>query len=535
MSATVAVLPGAVAVRPIETERQAAPDRPGTPHAPPWTPYERLFMSPHVTVTTTRGPVLGEWRDTTARFLGIPYAQAPVGALRFAAPVPPRPWTAPLPALEYGPTAQRRPLFDVVPTTIPEPSVPGDAVLNLDVFTPDPAPGAGLPVLVWIHGGGYRAGSAASPWYDGASFTRDGVVLVSVGYRLGIEGFLHLDDAPDNRGVRDWIAALEWVRENIAAFGGDPDKVTVAGQSAGGGAVQTLLATPSAHGLFRAAISMSGAVMRPQRRRDALAVSERFTRRTQVPATAAALRDLSGDELDGLADVLLAPGPDGGAPDGLVLAPFADGELVPEPVPDAFADGTAAPVPLLLGFTRDEFSAVAPDGVPPEAARAVLAGSGLGPRSVTAYLALHEGLEAGPLLGQALTDATFRGPSLAIAEARAGRSLPTWLYHFVWASTASSPRYRGMAGHCLDIPFAFDLLGAQGVTDVCGDRPPQELADAVHAAWVGFVRDLDPGDNWPRYTAGRRATLVWDTSSRIADDPLRSLREIWAADGRDAG
>ncbi|MFF3332942.1 carboxylesterase family protein [Streptomyces sp. NPDC002888] len=191
--------------------------------------------------TTAHGPVRGERRaDGSLRFLGIPYARPPVGELRFAAPLPPEPWTEPLDATAYGPTAQRRPITEI--TTVPEPTVPGEGVLNLNVFTPDTAPETLLPVLVWIQGGGYVAGSAASPWYDGSAFNRDGVVVVSVGYRLGIEGFLHLDGAPDNRGVLDWIAALEWVRDNIAGFGGDPDKVTIAGQSAGGGAVLTLLA-----------------------------------------------------------------------------------------------------------------------------------------------------------------------------------------------------------------------------------------------------------------------------------------------------
>jgi carboxylesterase type B len=208
------------------------------------------------TVPTRLGPVRGEHRaDGTLRFLGIPYAQPPVGPLRFTAPVPPRPWTEPLEATAYGPTAQRRP--HSANPTIPEPSIPGDAVLNLNVFTPS-IHGA-LPVLVWIHGGGFVAGSAASPWYDGASFNRDGVLLVSIGYRLGDEGFR------DNAAVLDWIAALEWVRDNIAAFGGDPNRVTVAGHSAGGTAVLTLLATPAADGLFHAAISASspGPGLRP--------------------------------------------------------------------------------------------------------------------------------------------------------------------------------------------------------------------------------------------------------------------------------
>ena len=486
-------------------------------------------MTQHVTISTPQGPVTGVQRDGSAAFLGIPYAQPPVGDLRFAAPVPPEPWTRPLDATQYGPTAQRRPFAQV--TTIPEPCVPGAGVLNLNVFTPEPEPrpGAGLPVLVWIHGGGYVAGSAASPWYDGAAFNRDGVVLVSLGYRLGIEGFLHLDDAPDNRGVLDWMAALHWVRENIAAFGGDPAKVTVAGQSAGGGAVQTLLATPAAHGLFRAAISVSGAVMQPQRRADGLAVSELFTGRTGVPATAAALRDLPDDELLALMDKLNAPEPGGQPLPQLTLAPFADGELIPEPVPEAFADGSASPVPLMIGFTHHEFNgaAAAFADAPVEAARGMLAGLGFTPDRAEAYLALHSASSPAQVMGQALTDTLFRAFGSTLADARAEQQLPTWLYQFDWAPVREGQP--GEAFHCLDLPFAFDLLDAERVTDATGAEPPQRLADAVHGAWVAFVRDLDPGQDWPAYTAGRRATMLWDTPERVADDPLRAERAVWTA------
>jgi para-nitrobenzyl esterase len=308
-------------------------------------------------VTTTCGPVHGERRaDGSLRFLGIPYARPPVGERRFAAPTPPDPWTEPLDAVQYGPTAQRRAVMDT--TTIPEPSVPGDGVLNLNVFTPHTDPGGLLPVLVWIHGGGYVAGSAASLWYDGSAFNRDGVVLVSLGYRIGIEGFLHLDDAPDNRGVLDWIAALEWVRDNVAAFGGDPEKVTIAGQSAGGGAVQTLLAVPAACGLFRGVISASGVLMNPDGPEVARAASRLFTARTGIPAMAAALSGLGTDQLLDLQDRLLAPGPDrAGLPPMGIFAPFADGELIPAPVRTSLTEGDAgADTPLLLGSTAHEFN-----------------------------------------------------------------------------------------------------------------------------------------------------------------------------------
>ncbi|MGD3111543.1 carboxylesterase/lipase family protein [Streptomyces sp. YGL11-2] len=435
----------------------------------------------NIDVDTTRGPVRGERRTHSVRFLGIPYAKPPVGRLRFAAPEPPDPWREPRDATVYGPTAQRR---ASEATLIPEPTISGKGTLNLNVFTPDPSPDAGLPVLVWIHGGGYVAGSAASPWYDGRTFNRDGVILVSIGYRLGIEGFLRLEDAPDNRGVRDWIAALRWVQENIAAFGGDPAKVTVGGQSVGGSAVQTLLATPSAGGLFRAAISASGAVMLHQDSSEGRAVAELFTRRTGVPATAAALRDLSDQQLLDHQDALCAPEPDldGPGTHALRLAPFADGQLVPVPVLDALTDAWPAH-PLLLGFTRDEFDFL-PVPRPPDT--------------------------------PSLTDLLFRRPGLAIAEARARHGLPTWLYQFDWSSEESPAP--GLAFHWLDLPFAFDLLDAEGVIEVTGPNPPQSLADAIHSAWVRFVHDLDPGPDWPRFTLDNRPMMRWGPTPHVVSD-----------------
>ncbi|MFE5591731.1 carboxylesterase family protein, partial [Streptomyces sp. NPDC056549] len=370
----------------------------------------------------------------------------------------------------------------------------------------------------------YVAGSAASPWYDGAAFNRDGVVLVSVGYRLGIEGFLHLEGAPDNRGVRDWIAALEWVRDNIAAFGGDPAKVTIAGQSAGGGAVQTLLAVPSARGLFRGALSVSGAVMRPDGPETARAAARLLTSRTGVPATAAALRDLTDDELLDLQDRMAEPGPDReGLPPMLALAPFADGELIPVPVLDALTTGDAgAGVPLMLGFTEDEFSmfpAPGPDGPP---LPVLLGGLGLDPARAEAFAETYAAAGEERYFGQALTDTVFRAPNLAVADARAALGRPTWFYEFRWRSPAL-----GLAFHCLDLPFAFDLLDAEGVTAVAGAEPPRALADAMHRAWVAFVTDQDPGADWSRYTSDERATKIWDAESGIAADPVRRVRELW--------
>ena len=247
----------------------------------------------HPLVQTAEGTVRGVWRGTSAAFLGIPFAEAPVGDLRFLAPVPRSRWTGVRDAVDYGATAQRRPFGEV--TAIPEPSIPGDDILTVNVFTP--APGdtdASLPVLFWIHGGGYKAGSPASPWYDGFAFNRDGVVTVSVGYRLGFDGFGAVDGAPANRGLLDQIEGLRWVQRNIAAFGGDPARVTIAGQSAGGGSVLALLASPLATGLFHAAISQSGSLS-PVPLELAQRRSARMAELAGVPATLDGFRGLTED------------------------------------------------------------------------------------------------------------------------------------------------------------------------------------------------------------------------------------------------
>ncbi|WP_309230443.1 carboxylesterase family protein [Nocardia sp. SYP-A9097] len=474
-------------------------------------------------VRTGSGPVRGLRRDTGCAYLGIPFAQPPVGDLRFAAPVPATPWGEVRDCTAYGPTAQRKQLTTV--TTIPEPVIPGDNVLNLNVFTPDPSGGAKLPVLVWIHGGGFTAGCNASPWYDGAAFNRDGVVLVSIGYRLGVEGFMHLDDAPENRGVLDWIAGLQWVRDNIAAFGGDPNQVTIAGQSAGGGAVWALLGTPSARGLFRAGISVSGAVNQPNDRATALSIAADFTQRTGRPATAAALRDVSDDEMQQLQD---KANQDGAGllthPSLMTFAPYVDGTLIPE---SSTQMGGGPDIPLMMGFTKHEMNAVVDMlPIPAAATGPALLATGLDLPTVAAYHAAYPGLSDSELFGQVLSDRVLRAGAYRVAEARASRGLPTWFYEFGWGDPSS--QYHGQSVHCSDLPFSFDLLHAEGVDRLNGTgQPPQQLADAMHGAWVSFVRNGDPGANWPRYNLAERPTMMWSAESRVVSDPFAAQRPVW--------
>lgn len=464
-------------------------------------------------VATTRGRVRGFTRGGAAVFLGIPFAQAPVGPLRFAAPEPLDPWEGERAATAYGATAQRG---DTGITLIPEPSVPGDATLNVNVFAPaDATPDAALPVLVWIHGGGFVSGSPASRWYDGDAFARDGVVTVVISYRLGFDGFGAIDGAPSNRGLRDQIAALEWVRDEIRAFGGDPERVTIAGQSAGGGSVLALLASPAASGLFARAMALSpavGAVAAPDARRFA----DRLASLAGVQPDRGGFATLPEERLLELQRLAQKPerrarlaGLTALLDDGPPLGPVVDGDLLPRSPLDALADGVAADIPLVVGSTDDEFTMITArarrllDLAPVPLALAVL---GLGRSRRRAYLARSRRRGGAARLGGYVSDRVIRSVVLRTVRARA--AAPTWVYRFAWPSPPI-----GFACHCLDVPFWFDHLDAEGVAAIAGDAPPTDLAGAMHTAAVRFVRGGDPG--WPEWDATARPARVFGAPASI--------------------
>lgn len=485
-------------------------------------------------VRTTAGAVRGRSHPGGYAFFGVPYAAPPFGPRRFAAPVPPEPWDGVRAATQFAPTA---PQPEQGFTIIPEPTIDGgDApdCLAVNVFTPDPG-AAGLPVLVWIHGGGFTNGTSSSPWYDGRSFLRDGVVVVSVGYRLGAEGFLHLPDAPANRAVLDWLAALEWVQANIAAFGGDPDRVTVAGQSAGGAACCTLAGLPRARGLFRAVIAMSGSVALFRTSDEVRATAEAVAAHLGVAPTAAALAAVGPAQL--VEAQVAATGGDGMA--GLLpFAPHLDDELVTETPLDAITAGRTDHLVVVVGTTADEFVvALSTQELDDERLARRLARLGLDGAGVAHYAAT-EGPN-GARYGRALTDLMFTIPAVRVGEARAERAAagrggavaPTFHYRFTWPSP-----WPGVGSvHCLDLPFAWDLLDAEGVGAMAGTEPPQGLADRMHRSWVGAIVDGDPG--WPPFDAERRLGREFAgpelDGGQSADhlpvdrDLLGDLRRLW--------
>ncbi|MFD9941030.1 carboxylesterase/lipase family protein [Nonomuraea sp. NPDC059023] len=433
-------------------------------------------------VRTTAGLVEGKAEEGVLAFLGVPYAAPPFGEHRFGAPAPAPAWQGVRPAGTHGPAAPQAAGEDIG-LYAPDVFATGEDCLNLDIRTPS-LEGTGLPVLVWIHGGAFSIGGNGAAWHQGHRFARDGVVCVAINYRLGFEGFLALEDAPLNRGVLDWLAALEWVRDNIAAFGGDPGNVTIAGQSAGAAAVATLLTMPRAEGLFRRAIVMSGSAGLVATEQEARDYAKTVATRLGIAPTRSAFARLSPAELVAEQPPPLAGG-SGGLNESVPIKPVVDGDLIPA-VPLA-ALPASAHLPLLVGCTSQEADVfvrrMAAD-VDEAAARALLDHLGV--------QVGEAGLTPAERVGRALTAHLFTRETRWIREAR-----PAYAYEFRWESPVESPVGGGRVGavHNLDLPFVFDVLDAPGVERTAGPDAPQELADAMHAAWVRFARTGDPG--WP--------------------------------------
>jgi para-nitrobenzyl esterase len=484
-------------------------------------------------VETASGPVQGREKDGALLFAGIPYAAPPIGPLRFRAAEPPESWRDVRPATRFGPAAPQTPTCGL---TANAPVRWDEDCLSLNVCTPG-TDDARRPVLVWIHGGGFRNGQGAVPWYNGARFALHGnIVVVSINYRLGAFGFTDLstfDPAFADSGavgLLDQITALQWVRDNIARFGGDPGKVTIAGESAGAFSVCTLLASPLCEGLFRGAIAQSGGAHHVLPAAAGRQVAERLLRALDVE-TPKALQSVSGDALLAAQNRIIDEIGEGtGALEafGVPVAPFypvVGNRAVPVPPLEALAAGASRGVTVLAGSNRDETTLFG-YGDTDDAGLERIA-ERYGARSaLDAYRRARPGSTPGELLIAFTTDHLFRIPVIRVVEARIGAgAAPNWLYWFCWRSRAFGGKLG--ATHALEIPFAFDNLDRAGVDVFLGPgEKPQALADGMHRAWIGFVRDLDPG--WPAYDLVRRPTMRFDTLSAVVDDPEAIEREAWA-------
>jgi para-nitrobenzyl esterase len=474
---------------------------------------------------TQSGTVRGTVEDGVARFLGIPYAAAPFGENRFR-PAQPHPgWAGVRDALELGATAPAPAYPRNFRDVLPEPVVAGEEILNLNVWAPEGASGA--PVMVWIHGGAFVNGSNAVPVYDGSAFARDGVVLVSVNYRLGAEGFLRLPGGETNLGLRDQIAALTWVRDTIAAFGGDPGRVTVFGESAGAMSIGALLAMPAAEGLFQRAILQSGAGHTAFSTATADMITPLVAEKAgvavaELPQVPPAQLVRAHAELVKEMQANPDPARFGEAAAGsLIYQPVIDGETLPGRPIDRIAAGSAAGVDVLIGTTRDEAHLFTVAGgmaefVTDQAVDGLVGMLGLPEGAAARYRADRPGGAPWEILSDVLTDSIFRLPAIRLAEAH-GRAR---VYEFDWPVPALGGRLG--ACHAAELGFVFDTLAAGAPLN--GPDAPQALADAVHAAWVAFAGSGDPG--WAPYGEARTVRVFGETVT-TATDPRPATRELW--------
>ncbi|MFF0342106.1 carboxylesterase/lipase family protein [Kribbella sp. NPDC004875] len=478
-------------------------------------------------VATQYGPVRGSGDDVLA-FKGIPYAAPPVGPNRFQPPQPVEPWTAPRDAMRYGATA---PQSEAVSELIARTIISGDDYLNLNVWTP--ALTGNAPVMVFIHGGSFVSGAGSLSLYDGTRFARDGVVLVTINYRLGADGFLWFGDGTPNLGLLDQIAALTWVRDNIAGFGGDPDNVTVFGESAGAMSVCTLLAMPAAEGLFRRAIAESGAGHNTIGASTAQAVGRRLAAALGTAPTREAIAAVPVPQLiaaqDQLGQQVMAKArrKEWGdvARTLLPFSPVVDGVQLPAAPIDCLRAGAAADVDVLIGTNSEEARLfLVPTGVGAKFSTPLLYAAaalrfGLPVNGVRRYRANRPGATPGDVLAAVMTDSYYRIPAIRLAEAHSG----TYLYEFGWRSPACG----GTLGacHALELAFVFDNLDDPTAAAMLGSAPPQHLADLVHRTWVTFARTGNPG--WAPYTPDNRLSRHFATASGTTTNDRPDERTVW--------
>lgn len=490
---------------------------------------ERLEPSPTEQRQTTAGIVRGDCRDGICRFLGIPYAAPPVGENRFREPQPVAPWPGARDATRPGPCAPHKirpfPQIDAF-SLVGHGGMEGGDYLTLNIWAPEGA--ERRPVMVFIHGGGYVVGSKDAPVHDGTSFARNGVVSVAINYRMGIDGFLPIPGAPTNLGLRDMIAALHWVKANIAAFGGDPDNVTAFGESAGAMAIANLIASPLAKGLFHRAIVQSGhgSMVRP------LPIAKRLVDRLAkilgVTADVEGFRTVDAERGWKAMEKVSKPIPGIDLRDeagfepvyGISrFIPVVGDDVLPEHPLRALEKGAGKEVDLLIGTNAEEMNLYwVPTKVrkyiPGWIAKWLLGKSHPQPvEAMAAYGFGQKGKKPGYAMTEAMSDLVFRWPARQFAAKHQGR---THVYEFDWHSPACGGELG--AAHAMEMPFVFNTLHtATGQQGLCGENSPQALADRIHRLWVDFA--TDGSLPWPEFDEqGRQLHLL--AADRTISEPV---------------
>jgi len=483
-------------------------------------------------VKTTYGPVVGATERGVLVFRGIRFAAPPVGPLRFRPPVSPTSWTEVQPALDFAPACPQ--LVDIDPTENNN-SVMAEDCLAVNIWTPH-ADAKKRPVMVWIHGGGFIGGSARNTWYDGATLAgRGDIVVVTLQYRLGAWGFLELSELggqeyaeSGNLGLLDQIAALKWVKQNIATFGGDPNNVTIFGQSAGAGSVGMLLTIPAASDLFQKAILESGTPKEANDKEQAIEVSRTFMKIAGVNSIEG-LRGLNVAQMRDAQKKLFDTRFGYSA-----FRPVIDGTVMRELPMRAIAAGRAVYVPLLLGTNLDEirlWSALYDlpiDQKPPLVLEKQLADV-VGTRA-------HEAIETyratnvnyGDAVIHLIGDLLMRMPTIRLAET-VSRRQPTYMYMFTYRSTSTYKKFD--SAHGMEIPFVFGTAEDLDAIVFTGRNPAKNtLTEQMQLSWIDFARTGDPGHSrllWPKYDEITRATKQFGISCAVVTDPNSAERTVW--------
>lgn len=491
-------------------------------------------------VRTVGGAVRGRREDGLTVFRGIPFAEPPVGKDRFGAPRPVRAWEGTREAYEFGPPPPQESGIQGRRGVVN--AREGDEWLTVNVWTPEAGSGPGglRPVMVWIYGGAYKLGHSGSPGYDAQRIARDGdVVVVTLNYRVGIEGFALIEGAPANRGLLDQVAALEWVRDNIEGFGGDPGQVTVFGESAGAGSVASLLAMPSARGLFRRAVAQSvpGTYFSGELARD---IASAIAEEAGLRPTAADLATVDPRQLTSVGEALSARMMSYAdrwgqvAPTATPFSPVVDGEVLPCTPWQALKAGAGKDVDLLVGHNRDEFRLFLALGgmlgkIGEEQAGWALRTFGPGPDGERAYRAAFPEATPGELFERVQTDWLFNMPSLHLAEAQVQGGGRAHVYELTWAAPGGGG---GMgACHGLDIPLLFGTfqadLGQLLFAGTGATAEGEELSSRFRESWTAFARTGDPG--WPAFETGRRLVQVLDAGpkAQVGPYPEETSRRLW--------
>ncbi|TSD99673.1 carboxylesterase/lipase family protein [Skermania sp. ID1734] len=485
-------------------------------------------MSDALEVTTDTGVVRGRRDANILSWRGIPYAAPPVGELRFRAPHPVAPWDGVRDARRFGAPAPQR-----------GENRSSEDCLTLNVCRPAAPSEHPRPVMVFIHGGAYVSGSSARPLYRGDHLARTGdIVFVSINYRLGALGYLDFSQysTPDtvfetNVGLRDQIAALQWVQRNIAAFGGDPDNVTIFGESSGGNAVTTLMCTPATRGLFARGIAQSppaASVYSPER---AKTWAQRFLEllASEAGSPQEALLSATPEQLVRATDQLTRWCADD-QPGTRATAPVVDGDVLPQHPLDAFAAGTAHSVPLIIGTNSHEgrFFPLFMDIIPTNKSRIEEMFAETDPAVKARVLNVYPGYPGRLAAADLGGDVVFWEPSILCAQGHS-QFAPTYCYRYDF-----SPRLLDLtrigATHGTELlavfGFGTDGLG-RALTLLGGHSGMRKVTELMQSHWISFARNGVPGPEWPRYDAEKRETLIIDEQPRVIADPRRQKREAW--------